>query len=259
MNSPLRKKTILLTRPEESATPWRRKLERRGAFVEVFPTFKLEKIEFTPPPPGDFDLLVFTSANGANFFFQSLNCPKDTQLPPIACVGKKTASQLSRLGHPPDYISPGTTALELGQFLAERFPLSRRKILFPTSARHRPELPEFFRKKGAKVEILPIYRPVPSGEDPRPIARKIEGGEIHAALFASPSAAEFFTSLLREKAGISPQKYPVLWVAIGPTTAETMRQMGYSPVHTSPKPSIDGIIELLEQLFHSERPPNPAK
>ncbi|MBM4325432.1 MAG: uroporphyrinogen-III synthase, partial [Deltaproteobacteria bacterium] len=105
-NEPLLGKKILITRAREQSREFTTRLKRLGAEVIEFPT-----IEIVPPSSWkgvdhavaklkSYDWVIFTSANGVNFFFQRLKEKgKNRHLlsgSKICAIGPATAEQLRK-------------------------------------------------------------------------------------------------------------------------------------------------------------------
>lgn len=108
-----------------------------------------------------FDWLVFTSANGARFFFDRLylSGADARSLSPmkVAVIGKTTSKQLLGFGIAADVV-PDT---ESSTGLLEKFDtidMKNKNVLLPQAKVASKELPEGLIKLGAKVEIIPVYQ-----------------------------------------------------------------------------------------------------
>lgn len=112
---------------------------------------------------GTFDWIVFTSVNGAKFFFERLRSfGADARLlasTKIAAIGRTTGRRLSEYGILPD-MTPQT---ESSAGLLEEFngmDLNGKKVLLPRAKGSSEELPEGLHKAGANVKTVVVYKTV---------------------------------------------------------------------------------------------------
>lgn len=110
-----------------------------------------------------FNWLIFTSANGARFFFDRLHSAgaDARSLSPmkVAVIGKTTAKQLLGFGIAADIV-PDT---ESSTGLLEKFStidMKNKNVLLPQAKVASKELSESLIKLGAAVEIVPVYQTV---------------------------------------------------------------------------------------------------
>ncbi len=110
-----------------------------------------------------FDWLVFTSANGAKYFFERLKCKGlDTRAiasMKVAAIGKTTAKRLTAFGILADLV-PDT---ESSAGLLEEFgalDIMNMKVLLPQAKVASGELPEGLTALGAAVEEIAVYETV---------------------------------------------------------------------------------------------------
>ena len=112
--NPLAGKKILITRAREQSGDFATLLKKLGAEVIEFPS-----IQIVPPTTwkgldraidqlNAYDWIIFTSANGVNFFFERLSEKReDRDLPSslkVCAIGPATAHQLKERGIQVDYV-----------------------------------------------------------------------------------------------------------------------------------------------------------
>lgn len=228
-------RTVVVTRRKGDADALSARLAELGATVRELPA-----IAFAPPadpaPLDDalrgldrFEWVVFTSATAVEKCLERLRA---LGLPParlgaarLAAVGPATAERLEREVRAPDVVPREARGASLA---AELAPLIRgRRVLFPRPAEGRPETMEGLRAAGAELTAVEAYRtvPVPPGKI-APLAAWIEGGEVDAVAFASPSAVQAVVAALGPGAALL-RTLPL--AAIGPTTADALRAAGLPP------------------------------
>jgi uroporphyrinogen-III synthase len=174
-----------------------------------------------------FDWIVFTSRQAVAAVTARRSAP-----PPglrTAAVGGATAAVLKQHGWPVDLVAGEPGAAGLVAAFAAHGVAQGARILHPASSRALPTLASGLQQLGAQVTTVEAYRTVAGTaldvEDCRSwIARKGVG----AVTFASPSAVVELESALGKEdfarlLGTAPA------VAIGPTTAQALRERGYKP------------------------------
>jgi len=239
---PLHGKRIVLTRAPEQAREWTQALEEMGAEVILLPA-----VTFFPAEPSgaldtalgslsEFDWILFTSQNAVRFFSRRLKQlglslrPADSAGPPdgsarpcIAAVGPATAQAAAEAGFHVDYIAAHHSGESLARELFDS--LAGRKILLPRSDRADDRLPTALRNSGAQTTEVVAYRTAAPGSLDPGILDRLRRAEVDAIVFASPSAYHNLSALMgsADTAALSAQ---VQFVAIGPTTARTLRETG---------------------------------
>lgn len=217
---PLRGKHVVVTRAREQAGPFADLLRRLGAEVVELPAIQLVAQEFAPVEITVYDWLIFTSANGVRFFFETQGRPVNL-LAKIAVVGPATAAALRDFGLTAEIIADEHVAEGLLDALSG-VDLTGKNILLPLAVSTRDVLPRELAARGANVVTLPVYRNVPP-----------EGLEQAAqALFAAESKPDWITFMspsavknILAAAGHGALS-GVKVASIGGVTSETIRKHG---------------------------------
>jgi uroporphyrinogen III methyltransferase/synthase len=136
-----------------------------------------------------FDWLIFTSANGAKYFFERLRHKgldaRALSSMKIAAIGKTTAERLTAFGILADLV-PET---ESSAGLLEKFgtlDMKDKKVLLPKASVASDELPRGLAELGAAVEEIAVYETV----EIEPADVDLE--HIDKILFTSGSTAQAF-------------------------------------------------------------------
>ena len=199
---------------------------------------ELPAIAFAPPAdpgpldaalraPGGFDWVVFASATAVDRVLDripELGSSREALAGrSLAAVGPATAERLRARLRAPDLQAPEATGEALARALAPS--VRGRRVLLPRPAEGRAELLEGLVAAGAEVTAVEAYRtvPVPAGRLAC-LGAWIEGGEIDAVAFASPSAVRAVAAALGPSAAVLGR---VLLAAIGPTTARALEELGF--------------------------------
>ena len=249
---------IVLTRARDQNTGWRRQLEALGATVIELPLIQVTKdydkhtLVEVFAELGRYEWLVFTSANGARFFFEELRRGFDDiralGFIRIAVVGEATAEVVRAQHLRVDLQPKKATAEELAGLLLERESIDSAKILVVTGNLNRDTLVDKLTEAGAIVDRLPIYRTEETDLAGDPVAGDFRRNGADAILFASPSAAQsFFDQAGALKPG--PKARRPLAGSIGPTTTVAMHQLGLPVDFEAAEASLDSLLAALRSKF----------
>jgi len=230
----LDRRTVVVTRGSGGEDALSARLRELGATVREIPS-----IAFAPPADpapldaalhslGRFDWAVFASATAVERTVErlgALGVPRAALAElRLAAVGPATAERLAREVREPDLVPAQATGAAMAAALAPR--VRGKRVLLPRPAEGRPELLEGLATAGAEVAAVEAYRTVPAPvEAIRPLAAWIEAGEVDAVAFASPSAVKAVVGGLGERAALL-RRVPL--AAIGPTTAQAVREAGFT-------------------------------
>lgn len=222
---------VVVTRAEASDGPLCSQLRSLGVKVLLWPAIEVTKAETRELNAaldriGEFDWIVFTSRQAAPPVLERL--PSQPAGLKVAAVGQATAQVLRQRGWNVDLVpdEPNAGAL-VSAFAAFATPGMR--VLFPASSRALPTVSKGLTQLGAIVTQVEAYRTEGAALDVSECREWIGRDEIGAVTFASPSAVieleralgkEDFDRLLTKAAA----------VAIGPTTARALTELGRVPV-----------------------------
>jgi uroporphyrinogen III methyltransferase / synthase len=240
-------KTILTTRAAGPSGDLTLRLKELGARVVECPTVELEPIENCTAIDHairnmkSYQWLMFTSANAVDYFMKRIAADYEVCRIPIAVVGSTTAKKLEDWKLKPALVPERFNA----EGLLEAFPkdLSGVRILFPRAEVAREILPEELRRRGAIVDVLPVYR-TKKAVDGVPDMRQIFRREtLDCVVFTSPSAIRFMAETLEEDLGAALNAIPI--AVIGPVTARACEPFG---LHASIEPKTSTIPDLVEAI-----------
>lgn len=251
-SKPLFGKRILLPRPVAQARATVAALRARAAIPVVAPA-----IEIRPPEDGsvlrdsvkraaDYDVVVFTSQNGVDAFFEAL---EDAKLDArafgramVAAIGPKTAEALRRRGVRADLAPREFVAESLAEALLGLGGIER--VLLPRAEVAREVLPERLRERGIEVDVVTAYvtRPVTGAARER-LVRDLQSG-CDAVLFTSSSMVDAVVDALGGEA-ITTLERPLL-VSIGPVTSRRLRERGLRVDVEASEYTVEGALDALE-------------
>lgn len=253
---PLFGKRIVVTRAREQASGFLKKLSSLGAECIQFPT-----IEIIPPDSWEpldtailnlesYRWLLFTSVNGVKYFLRRLHFSgkdvRDLKGIKIGAIGPKTANQWHQLGITPDLV-PDEYRAEAVVEAFKKWDTQGVRILIPRAAKAREILPDQLRKMGARVNVVDAYKTVSPTGNTAGVRDMLEKGTINMVTFTSSSTVTNFVKMF----GSEKERLTDVWmkrikvVCIGPITADTARDQGFS-VDLIPS---DYTIEALTQAI----------
>ena len=238
---PLFGRTVVVTRAREQASELRRRLEALGAEVLELPTIRLEPIEVTVPDLTDYAWLVFTSSNGVRAFFAALRrSDRDARAlgsARVAAIGPGTAAELEAAGVVPDLLPEEAVGESLVNVFPDPAPGAR--VLLARAEQAREVVPEGLAARGYVVDVVAVYRTVPSEPRPEDLER-IRNGAVDALTFTSSSTVTNFL------AAVGPLPVPApLVISIGPITSATAVEQGLRVDVEAEPHTIDALVDAV--------------
>ncbi|MEX2268238.1 MAG: uroporphyrinogen-III C-methyltransferase, partial [Acidimicrobiia bacterium] len=244
---PLFGRSVVVTRAREQASELREQLEALGAEVIELPTIAIEPLEFALPAFDRYGWIVFTSANAVAAFFDRglLRSGLDARALAgvgVAVIGLATEMELVARGIRADLMPDDFVA----ESLLEAFPDPSEpgeRVLLPRAEQARDVLPDGLHKKGYNVDVIPVYRTVPTRPDPAMVER-VRAGDVDAITFTSSSTVNNFCDAVRELS-----EPPPIIVSIGPITSKTAAECGLRVGAEATEHTIDGLIAALRETL----------
>lgn len=245
---------VLVTRTADQADALNQKLRAAGFTPVEFPAIQLKSLPWEPLDAalGDllsFEWLIFTSGNAVAFFlrrFDALRLALNT-LPRVAAVGSATAQLLEARGIPIAYMPAEFVGTALVRGLGK---LSGKKVLLPRAKIGRPEIAELLQSQGAELVEVPLYDTVTAV--PTPTAWEALNKGFNVITFTSPSSVRNFSKIIANSPkklaeSIKKQLDQATVICIGPVTAETAVELGFTNILVPEKYTIDGIVQQLKE------------
>jgi len=258
---PLLGKKILVTRARDQSSQFAARLRNLGAEVIEYPT-----IEILPPPSWDgldrainglrsYDWIIFTSANGVNFFWQRLTDKRKNSsfLFPlkICAIGPATAKELKKKGIGVDYVPKEFVAESILQGF-RKIMIQGKRILLARAKVARDVLPKGLRKMGAEVDVVEAYRTVKPRGGKKRLKQLLTDGKMDIITFTSSSTVNHFTELLNEN-DLKKLLRGITIACIGPITAQTAKKWGMR-VQIQPKQyTIAALTQAIADYFAPHR------
>ena len=238
--SPLRGRTIAVTRARAQASGLARRLEVLGANVVETPVIRVQPLDTAPLDLSQYDLICLTSPNGVHALFARLaHARLDARAlaaATIAAIGPGTARALAEHGVVADVVPKRFVAESLVEALAD---IPVESALVARAKEARDVLPDALRARGAQVDVAALYETVAESLTPQALQAARTSDYI---TFTSSSTVRFFVQAAGGAAGLSPQ---TRIVSIGPVTSETLREYGLEPHVEAERHDIDGVIDAL--------------
>jgi uroporphyrinogen-III synthase len=253
---PLEGKRVVVTRAIEQSRDLKARLEKMGAIVLIFPAVSFSEPSETAELDrairslGEFDWILFTSANAARFF--AARCRKLGVEPSqdgkyrCAAVGSATASAVAAEGFSVDHVAQEFLGLELARELSASLP--GKKIILPRSDRARSDLPTALKAAGAEVTEVVSYHTGGLGAVDPGVMRAIREAQVDVISFFSPSAVENMRADLGDEL-LSRLGAKAALAAVGPVTAAALRSAGLPVAIEAPLATAESTALAIANYF----------
>jgi uroporphyrinogen III methyltransferase / synthase len=264
---PLFGRRIVVTRSLEQAPELVEMLEERGADAIQAPTIRIappedpEALDRACAMAGTYDWIVFTSANGVDFFMRRLLAIgdiRDLKGVRICAIGPSTADKVARHGIRLDLMPDENRAEALLEALKTTGDLAGQRFLLPRADIARELLADELRAAHAEVIEVVAYRTLLAGAErdgDHDIYRMLLDRQIDAVTFTSASTVKNFAQIFGREQTADLLSATVV-ASIGPVTAEAAQQLG---IETNVMPKRYTIPDLVDALVeHFSRQPLEA-
>jgi uroporphyrinogen III methyltransferase/synthase len=156
----------------------------------------------------------------------------------VAAIGPATAEAISQLHVKVDVIPENFVAEGLAAAF-EQFDMTGRKVLVARAAEGRDVVPEALRQRGARVDVVDIYRNVVPPDAPAR-AREVFAHKPDWVTFTSSSTVKNLLSMIDRTA-----LEGVRLASIGPATSETMRKHGLTVDAEAEPHTMEGLVRAM--------------
>jgi uroporphyrinogen-III synthase len=198
---------------------------------------------------GRYDWLTLTSANTVLAITQRLTALGLSLVGTVfrtAAVGPATSEAayqqlgLESVDLPTEYVA---------ESLASSLPIEAgTRILLPESTIARPTLAEMLAARGAEVTVVMAYQTV-CGHGGVDVPQLLAHKQIDALTFSSSSTVICFLERLNKEGGELDSARAVCAACIGPKTAATARDCGFTVLNTASEHTLEGLIDALDTYF----------
>jgi uroporphyrinogen III methyltransferase/synthase len=258
---PLFGQTIVVTRTRHQASELSQKLESLGAQVIEAPTIELappadiSQVDSALLSAGEYDWIIFTSANGVKFTRDRLfEIGKDIRVfgnAKIAAIGTATADAIRReLCLNVDLCPKQFVAEALADALIQTAQVTGKRFLLLRADIARPLLRDRLAEAGAVVQDIAIYESVPAKSLPMGLVESLQGGQVQWVTFTSSSTAKNFTALLGSDYRRILKEIGI--ASIGPITSQTLVGLGLKPTIQTDSFDLEGLIQAILKQRPSE-------
>ena len=214
--------------------------QARAHKVELIPLplTMIEPMAFVWPLEGNprVDWLVFTSAHGAESFFNQLHEHEQRlgENTKIAVVGGKTAGAVIRYGHSVEFVPSDSYGETLFRELIDRHVRSRDTLVYARADEVVSDPSEAMKAHGVRYYELICYRSIPVKAD-RNSVEILDGHD--RILFTAPSKVSIYhLQFGKPRARV---------IAIGNTTAREMERLGWNNIDVLATADIASVWEQL--------------
>jgi uroporphyrinogen III methyltransferase / synthase len=226
---PLHGRRVVVTRARAQASGLATRLEALGADVVQAPTIRIEPLPFSAPDLAAYGTVVVTSANGVELLLPG--DVRELHGVRVAAIGPATVAALRARGIAADVVPEEAVSESL---LAALGDVAGQRVLVATAEGARDVLPEGLRERGARVDVVPLYRTVPE-----PVAPEaVRGADL--VTFTSSSTVTSLAAALGH-GGLD----GLAAASIGPVTSATLRECGVEPVVEADPHDVGGLVDAV--------------
>lgn len=244
---PLFGHTVLVTRPIHQASDLASKLRELGANVlfqpaiEIAPPAEWSAVDAMIDRLGEFQWLVFSSANGVQHFLNRLfELGRDVRAlanTRLAAIGPATVEALAQYHLRADACPDSYRAEALAETLA---PHTRgQRVLLLRASRGREVLAEMLAATGARVEQVVVYESRDVLSPDAETSALMAAGKIDFTTVTSSAIARGLANLFGDSLG------KTRLAAISPLTAEVLSDLGHTPSIVAKTYTSDGLVDAI--------------
>lgn len=259
---PLEGRTVVVTRAASQAAELTTALESYGARVFACPTIEIrepesyERLDEALDHLYGYDWLIFTSANGVEFFMRRLVSRglKVDELDEIkvCAIGERTAEKLHEAHIHVDVVPAQRTAegvfAALVEFVGGKEHLHGLNILLPRAAVGRDYLPKSLEHAGARVDVVTTYQTVVPEILDRGRLRAMLSGSGDCIAFTSPSTIRNLAKLF-DTHDLGNALPGVVIACIGPVTAAAAAEYGLNVDIQPEQQSVNHLAHAIAEYY----------
>ncbi len=260
----LKGKRILITRASSQSAEFEDCLKARGAEVISCPTIQIRppsrwvQVDGAIEKLTEYDWIIFTSANGVQFFLQRMGIKTgDARLPSglrVCAIGPATARGLTERNIKVDYMPEKFVAESILEGFKKRN-IGGRRFLLARAKEARDVLPKGLEQMGGAVDVVEVYRTVKPKGARGLIEQQLSRG-IDVIAFTSSSTVNHFVEFF-EGEDMKDLLKDVKIACIGPITAETAVRRGFTVRIQPTEYTIPGLTDAIVAFFQS--PPDLSR
>ncbi|NQT20358.1 MAG: uroporphyrinogen-III synthase, partial [Planctomycetes bacterium] len=258
---PLFGKRIVTTRPRAQSAELKRRLERLGAEVLVFPTIRIVPVQDFSAMDGaigrlgEYDWLIFTSINGVRIFFERMiELGRDARALAgckLAAIGPATAQALRDRFLYVECVPRRYVAEEVVAALAALDEVRGKRFLLPRAGAARLVLPCELKRLGCHVDEVTVYETECESDVDALLLGRIAAGDVDVISFTSSSTVRNFAAIVGHER-LKALDERVVFASIGPITSETARELGIRIDVEAEEHVTGGLVRALCDHFAEE-------
>ena len=239
-------RTVAITRPAGQAKEAGKLIQEMGGVPYYIPAIEIKALSNPAPvkrfiaelAKGQVDYVILMSTNGVKFLFSAAESLKQTsrlqnglEKTFVIAVGPRTSEALKDYHVHVDLVPTKYSSEGLIEVFHDK-DLVGRRIRIPRTSNATPTLTDKLKEMGADVEEIYVYESgLPVDEQRKDkFYQDLRGRKIDAIVFGSGLSAKNIFKMLSEKAPMETLRGTlngkVTTVAIGPTTAEALKELG---------------------------------
>lgn len=240
-------KRILVTRPLEQAGELSRQFEQLGAEVYLQPAITIgppadqAPLDAAIDDAGNFDWIVFSSANGVRYFFDRLAAHgSDARVlasARLAVIGPGTREALAEYRLRADLEPEEYRAEALAEALSAA--ANGKRFLLVRASRGREILAETLAAAGGRVTQAVAYQSSDVLTPDPQIVELLERGRIDWVTVTSSAIARSLANLFGERLR------GTRLASISPVTSATLRELGYEPAAEASDYTLAGVVAAI--------------
>ncbi len=238
---------FLLTRPEEDSRAIAQTLTRLGHQVHCAPLLHMDYYDRPEIVLADFQVLLFTSANGVRAFIrisQSRNIPCYT-------VGDATAAEATKAGFH-TVISAGGDVSKLAALVITKLSPDAGRLLHISGKDTAGNLAGQLEKAGFQITSQQLYQATKSsGLSPAAIDL-IKSGRISHMPFFSPRTARAFVTLAKA-AKIQPSLTKISALCLSSAVSDVISCLNWQNILTAEHPDQSHLFKLINVKLEENR------
>lgn len=241
---PLHGMTVLVTRPKSAGGRLSALLREQGCGVIEYPCVRMQPVQQPLPDLAGYGWIVFTSAFGAQLFFQHLTEQEQDVRSlagvKFAAIGSETARELTQHGIRADFVPAVFDAEHLADGLVRSVQAGEKVLLYRASAGTQ-ELPATLHRHGIAVDDVAAYDTLYENAGAPRIRTLLEDGKIDLVTFTSASTV---TGFVQSMEGLDFST--ITSVCIGQQTARQAASYGMR-VLVSEQATVRSMADLISQ------------
>lgn len=252
---PLFGKRVLVTRPRHQAGDLVRRLDQLGAVSFVLPAVEIREpadwsqVDLALRNLGQYQWLVFTSANGVKAFLDRLRkTGRDWRAlggVRLAAIGPATAEALRGYYLEPDLVPPVFNSESLAEELKDR--VAGKRVLLARADRGREVLRQELATV-ARVDQIAVYAQVDAIDPQAEAFDCLRRGEIDYVLLTSSNIARALLRALDAPSGARIRTGQVQLVSISGVTSAAIRELEFPVGGEASEATMAGMVETLVTL-----------